>query len=342
MHRPRIGIIGATGYSGQELIKILMRHSGVRLALITSRAEKGQALKDYYPFAGGEAGNLLFSDVDLDEIKSRCDLVFFATPSGTAKDLAPKLLEKGVKVVDISGDFRLSSAEDYEKWYGYDHPALDWLSKAVYCLPEINREEARKADFISNPGCYPTSVLLPLIPVLKVLELQTPIIIDAKSGVSGAGKKASADYAYCELNENFSAYKAGRKHQHIPEIEKYLTRFSGKTGRVVFTPHLIPMDRGILSTLYLTGVSETGALLAQKTLKAFYEKEPFVKVFEKRLPKTRDVAHTNQCHIGSAYDAENQTLILVSVIDNLLKGAAGQGVQNMNLMLELKEDEGLC
>lgn len=341
MPKPRVGIIGATGYSGQELIKILQNHSKVSLTLVTSRAEKGQALKDYFPFLPFRQ-TLLFSDVDVKEIKEKCDLVFFATPSGTAKELAPILLEENIKVIDISGDFRLSTQEDYQEWYGYTHPSTQYLNKALYCLPEINREEAQKVPFISNPGCYPTSILLPLIPVLKTLSLNTPIIIDSKSGVSGAGKKAHIDYTYCQLNENFSAYKVGRKHQHIPEIEKYLKKWSLKTTHIIFTPHLLPINRGILSTLYLPQVSEEQYMLAQKALLDFYQNELFVKVFSHKLPQIKDVAYTNQCHIGFSYDKKNQTLILISVIDNLLKGASGQAVQNMNLMLGFKEEEGLC
>jgi N-acetyl-gamma-glutamyl-phosphate reductase len=342
MKKARVGIIGGTGYSGKELIRILMNHPGTELKMVTSRAHQGRPLRDYYPFLSPEMADLKFSDVDTKQIAHECDLVFFATPSGTARELAPGLYEKGVKIIDISGDFRLSSNEDYNKWYGYEHPRPDLLDKAVYCLPEINREEAKKADFISNPGCYPTSVLIPLIPVLEKIKFQGNILIDGKSGVSGAGKKVNETLMFCEVNESFKAYKSGGTHQHTPEMEKYVNRWTEHNSRVVFAPHLVPMERGILSSIYLTPVTENEAGEAVKNLKEKYRSEPFVRVFEGRTPATRDVAHTNQCHIGYAFDKRTDTLTVVSVIDNLIKGASGQAVQNMNLMLNLDERTGLC
>lgn len=341
MQKIRVGIIGATGYSGCELIKLLSSHPDVELTLVTSRAEAGMPLKNYYPFVSGAMANLHFSDINEQEIISKCDLIFFATPSGTAKDMAPLYYRQGLKIIDISGDFRLSSVEDYQLWYNYEHPHPDLLNEIVYSLPEINRYEAADTSFISNPGCYPTSILIPLTPVLKAVNPER-IIIDAKSGVTGAGKKLSVGSLYAELNENFMAYKVGGKHQHIPEIEKYLSEWTEKEITVSFTPHLLPMDRGILSSIYLPGISEKEALTALESLKDTYRDEFFVKILGEYLPKTKDVAHTNQCHIGYSYDKRTATLILLSVIDNLQKGASGQALQNMNLMLGFPERTGLC
>ncbi|OHD13160.1 MAG: N-acetyl-gamma-glutamyl-phosphate reductase [Spirochaetes bacterium GWB1_36_13] len=342
MFKTRVGIIGATGYSGMELLKILSRHSRVELTLVSSRAEKNTKITDYFPFLDKKYDTLLFSDIILEEIKEKCDLVFFATPSGTAKDLAPKLYHLGLKIIDISGDFRLSSIEDYQKWYQYDHPYPDLLNEVLYSLPEINRDMAEGESFISNPGCYPTSILLPLTPILKNISYSQPLIIDAKSGVTGAGKKVNPLYLFSEMNENFLAYKIAGTHQHIPEIEKYLSKWSGQNALINFNPHLLPLDRGILSTIYLPGLSEKEASIGTQSLIQAYKNEKFVKVLEKGLPKIKDVVHTNQCHIGFQYDKRTGCLILVSVIDNLLKGASGQAVQNMNLMLGIDEGEGLC
>ncbi len=341
MSKTKIGIIGATGYSGQELIRILENHPHVEITLTTSRAQKGSLVMDYYPSLHKKYKDLRFSDVDISEIADKCDLCFFATPSGTAKDLGPVLYRNGLKVVDISGDFRLTNSDDYKKWYGYEHPHPELLNEIVYCIPEINRHEARNSDFISNPGCYPTSILLPLTPVLKLIDSEQ-IIIDSKSGVTGAGKKVNENFMFSEMNENFYPYKIGGKHQHIPEIEKYLSEWTERKINVVFTPHLLPMNRGIISTIYIPYISEIKAKQVIEQLLEYYEKEIFVKVLRKGTPKTKDVRLTNQCHIGYAYDERADTLILVSAIDNLIRGASGQAVQNMNLMLGYDEGIGLC
>lgn len=342
MGKARIGIVGATGYSGQELLKLLVKHPFVELTYVSSRAEKGKPLTDYYPFLPPSLDAITFSDVNLDEMQEKCDLVFFATPSAIAKDLAPVLYEKGVKVIDISGDFRLSGVSDYQAWYGYEHPFPSLLNEVVYCIPEINREQAKGCNFISNPGCYPTSILLALVPVLKSITPKSTIVIDSKSGATGAGKKASVDLMYCEVNESFKAYAVGGKHKHTPEIEKYLEEWSSYSEKVLFTPHLLPMERGILSTIYLNNITEDQAEKAASLLDDFYKNETFVKFKGKKLPKTSDVAHTNQCHIGYEYDKRSSTLILVSVIDNVIKGASGQALQNMNIVLGMDERLGLC
>lgn len=342
MEQTRVGIIGATGYSGRELIKLLSRHNKIKLTLLSSRTEMGIPVKNYFPFLDKNLSQLIFSNIDINEIREKCDLVFFATPSGTAKDLAPLLYKQGLKVIDISGDFRLSTVEDYQKWYKYDHPHPDLLNEVVYCIPEINRNEAKNSPFISNPGCYPTSILLPLVPVIQSLKFQGTVLIDAKSGVTGAGKKVAMDYIYTEMNENFYPYKLAGTHQHIPEIEKYLKEWTDLDLKISFNPHLLPLDRGILSTIYLQEVAKPNYQKAVEAVTKKYQEEPFVRVFEKQFPKIKDVSGTNQCHIGFAYDERAQIMVIVSAIDNLLKGASGQAVQNMNLMLGIDEKEGLC
>lgn len=343
MQQYRVGIIGGTGYSGRELIKILIKHPDLELTLVTSRAEKNKPVSSYYPFLNKKYSHLCFSDVVIEEIVEKCDLVFFATPSGAAKDLAPVLYQKGLKIVDISGDFRLSSNEDYQKWYNYQHPYPSFLNEVSYSIPEINREQAINSNFVSNPGCYPTSTLIPVVPILESLDYSETIFMDTKSGVSGAGKKLNPAMLYGEINENFSAYKVGGIHQHIPEIEKYVQKWTEKELKVVFTPHLVPMERGMLSTIYFPNMNQEDADKARTILEEKYKNEIFVSVRELGdFPKTAHVAHTNQCHIGTAYDERTNTFIILSVIDNLLKGASGQAVQNMNLMLNFAEETGLC
>ncbi len=339
--KTRVGIVGATGYSGQELIKILSSHNEVEITYVSSRAEKGTPVINYYPFLKKELSKLLFSDVNIDEASEKCDFIFCATPSGIAKDIAPIFYKKGLKVIDVSGDFRLSNSMDYKKWYNYDHPYPDLLNEIVYSIPELNRYDAKGSDFISNPGCYPTSVLLGLIPVLSQIDVND-IIIDSKSGVTGAGKKMNQGLMFSEVNESFHAYKVGGAHQHTPEIEKYISEWTDKDKKVIFTPHLLPMNRGILSTIYLPGISVENYERGKKALKSKYENEYFIKYLENSLPKTKDVAFTNQCHLTSIYDDRSSTMLIISVIDNLVRGASGQAVQNMNLMLNIDERVGLC
>ncbi|MDH4129494.1 MAG: N-acetyl-gamma-glutamyl-phosphate reductase [Spirochaetota bacterium] len=341
MNKIRVGIIGASGYSGMELLKLLISHPNTQVTIITSESNAGKRLSDINPFFANKI-DLIFSKINYDEIKSKCDAIFFATPSGTAMMHAHHFYNSSVKIIDISGDFRLSSNQDYINWYKKEHNDPESLSKWTYGLSEVFQDEISKCQYLSNPGCYPTSILLGLLPFMTLHIPDHPIICDSKSGVSGKGKKVSADSLFIECNENLLAYKIAL-HQHIPEIEKAICSFTQKNVKISFTPHLIPMDRGILSTIYIN-LSDTSLCEheIQDCYTNFYKDKPFVKVLKKdNLPQTKHVAHTNDCHIGLALDKRNNILKIISVIDNLVKGAAGSALQNFNLMFNLKETLGL-
>jgi len=338
-----IGIVGATGYTGSELIRLLSGHPQAQITALVSRSEAGKPIQSLLPHLRGLSLPTL-SAFDPDALASECALVFLAGETGFAMEHVPALLERGLKVIDLSADFRLKDPAQFADWYGKPHTAAEWLAEAVYGLPELTPTDAYKnARLIANPGCYPTAAGLALAPLMR-LGIAEPngIIVDAKSGVSGAGRsRISVEYLFTELDENFKAYGV-EKHRHTPEIEQTLRAFSGNPVRVRFTPHLVPMTRGILCTAYarLRKPLTTEALHAHYT--AFYRDQPFVVVRPLgEYPATREVYGSNRCDIGLAVDTRTQTAVVISVIDNLVKGAAGQAIQNMNLLLGLPQAMGL-
>lgn len=333
----KVGIVGGTGYTGVELMRLLARHEGVSLQAITSRKEAGMAVSDMYPSLRGRV-DLTFSaptDAKLDQ----CDVVFFATPNGIAMHDAPALLEAGVKVIDLAADFRIKDIPEWEKWYGVPHACPQLVAEAVYGLPEVNREQIKTARLVANPGCYPTAVQLGFLPLLEAGVIDPHgLIADSKSGVSGAGRKAEVHTLHCEAGDNFKAYGVGG-HRHLPEIKQGLARAVGADVSLTFVPHLTPMIRGIHATLYgrLTRDVDLQSLFEQR-----YAGEHFVDVMPAgSTPETRSVRGANTCRIAVHRPQGGDVVVVLSVIDNLVKGAAGQAIQNMNLMFGLPEAQGL-
>jgi N-acetyl-gamma-glutamyl-phosphate reductase len=342
MNNPvRAAIIGSTGYGGVELIRLLLSHPQVEITSVISSSSAGTAIAEGFPHLSEIIVDTLDA-VDVDLIRSKADVVFLATPHGVSIALVPQLLAAGLKVIDLSGDFRLKSGVLYEQWYKHKPAADVLLEKAVYGLADVFGEECRGVDFISNPGCYPTATTLGLIPALAAGWIDpTSIIIDAKSGVSGAGRGLGLTFHYAEINENFLAYKVN-KHQHIPEIEQTLSRIAGKEVVTTFTTHLVPMTRGILCTMYasLTEQHTEEELIA--LYRDYYKGGRFVRIRPQgKWPATKEVWGSNYCDIGFAVDDRTGRLTIISVIDNLVKGAAGQAIQNLNLMMGWDETTGL-
>ena len=339
-----VGIVGGTGYTGVELLRLLLRHPNAQVNVLTSRTEDGRRVDDMFPSLRGHT-ELKYSDLNIDELK-KCDVVFFATPHGVAMQHAEALLAANTKVIDLAADFRLQDLEQFEKWYGMQHACPEILKQSTYGLSELNRDKIKNSNVVGNPGCYPTTVQLGLAPLFKHTEtLVKPesIIIDAKSGVSGAGRKASLGMIYSENADNFKAYGVAG-HRHHPEIVEALENISGQKGvfdHIVFVPHLVPMIRGMLSTIYID-LTEVGAAAdLQNIYEQFYANETFVDVMPANSsPETRSVRGSNQLRIA-LYKPQPNKLIILSVQDNLVKGAAGQAVQNMNLMFGFAEDAGL-
>lgn len=335
----KIGLVGGTGYTGVELLRLLANHPKVRVEVITSRGEAGTQVADLFPNLRGFY-DLAFREPDAEKLAA-CDLVFFATPNGTAMQMVPKLLEAGTKVVDLAADFRLKDPEEWLRWYKIPHACPELLSQAVYGLPELYREVIKGAALVANPGCYPTAVTLGFLPLLEAgLVDVASLIADAKSGVSGAGRKAEVATLMGECGESFKAY-AVPGHRHWPEISQTLELVSGKRPGLTFVPHLVPMIRGIHATLYAdlldTSVTDVQGLYEQR-----YQNEYFVDVLPAGShPETRSVRGVNQCRIALHRPHNGKRLVVLSVIDNLVKGAAGQAIQNMNLMLGLDERLGL-
>ncbi len=332
------GVIGGTGYTGTELLRYLVGHPRVSLSVITSRTEAGAAVTDLFPHLR-DLVDLEFSEPDSGAL-SACDVVFFATPNGTAMNVAPRLLEAGVKVIDLAADFRLKDVAVWEEWYGMPHTAPELVEEAVYGLPEVNRTAIREARLVANPGCYPTAVQLGFLPlVMKGIVDLDGLIADAKSGVSGAGRKASLGNLLCEASESFKAY-AVPGHRHLPEIVQGLGAACGKRIGLTFVPHLTPMIRGIHATLY--AYMREHSFNLQELYESHYREEPFVDVLPAGShPETRSVRGTNICRIAVHRPRGGATIVVLSVIDNLAKGAAAQAVQNMNIMLGLEEETGL-
>jgi N-acetyl-gamma-glutamyl-phosphate reductase len=334
----RVAVIGASGYSGAELLRILLSRDDVSIEHVFAQSSAGKRVDELYPVFSGSI-DLQFESFDPNRMES-IDLAFVALPSGEAMKAVPLLLPIADRVIDLGGDFRLPSVQLYEQFYKHIHVAADLLDEAVYGLPELHKEQIAGARLIANPGCYPTSVILALLPALQA-EIISPsgIVINSLSGVSGAGRTASVDFSFSEVNENIRAYKIGT-HQHIPEIQSVLEHASGKSVSLSFVPHLVPMTRGIYTTIHAdlqTGISEEEILSIYQN---HYAGAPFVRV-KRQVPRLRDVVYTNYCDIAFTVDKRTNKLIVISVIDNLLKGASGQAVQNMNIMFGLPETQGL-
>ena len=339
----QIAIVGASGYSGEELVHLLLSHPHAELTAVTSRQYAGQTLAQIFrKFAHHpRARGLRFSEPKAELLAKQAQIVFLALPHGVAAEFAVPLLQLGCQVIDLSADFRVRSAAVYKDFYAHEHPAPELLAQAVYGLPEVYRAQIQKASLIASPGCYPTSILLPTVPLLRAGLVQpTGIIADSLSGVSGAGRKAELDYLFVECNESVRPYGIP-KHRHLSEIEQELSVAAGTSVIIQFTPHLIPVNRGILTTLYLTPAK---APLDQVTAcyQAAYANEPFVRLLEgKALPDTKNVVGTNVIEIAWRLDPRTGRLIVMSAEDNLVKGASGQAVQSMNLMCGFPETAGL-
>jgi N-acetyl-gamma-glutamyl-phosphate reductase len=337
----RAAIIGSTGYGGVELIRLLLQHPNVTITSIISSSQAGAPIADGFPHLSEIVIDTL-DGIDIELIRNKADVVFAATPHGVSAQLVPQLLKAGLKVIDLSGDFRLKSGATYEQWYKHQPADSAWLDQAVYGLAEVYAENARNASFISNPGCYPTAALLGLIPAIAAGWIDTAsIIIDAKSGVSGAGRGLSLTTHYSEVNENFMAYKVNR-HQHTPEIEQTLSHVAGHEVTVTFTTHMVPMTRGILCTMYASLADKRTEDEFIELYQQYYEGRPFVRIRNKgKWPATKEVWGSNYCDIGFAVDERTGRVTIISVIDNLVKGAAGQAIQNLNIMMGWDESTGL-
>lgn len=337
----KVGIVGGTGYTGVELLRLLAQHPNVELTAITSRKEAGMPVAEMFPSLRGHV-SLAFSTPDDAPLKS-CDVVFFATPNGVAMQQTRELLDAGVKVIDLAADFRIQDVAEWSKWYGMEHACPDLVAEAVYGLPEINREKIRGARLIANPGCYPTAVQLGLLPLVEAGVIDTTwMVADCKSGVSGAGRKAEIGALFAEASDSFKAY-AVAGHRHLPEIRQGVARMAGREVGLTFVPHLTPLIRGIEATLYARLTKDVDL---QALFEARYANEYFVDVMPaKSHPETRSVRASNLCRIavhrpqGSL--AGDNTVVVLSVIDNLVKGAAGQAVQNMNILFDLPENMAL-
>ncbi|MCI5180497.1 MAG: N-acetyl-gamma-glutamyl-phosphate reductase [Candidatus Electrothrix sp. AW3_4] len=331
----KVGIIGASGYTGVELARILSTHPEVELTVATSRQYAGKPLAEVFPNLRKRV-DLVCENLGPEELVDRADFFFAAVPHKTAMDLVPILLKAGKKVVDLSADFRIRDAAVYEEWY-QPHSSIECIEEAVYGLPELYRDQVKNARLTANPGCYPTSIILGLAPLLREgLIDPAHLIIDSKSGTSGAGRSANVGTLFCEVTDGFRAYKVGGQHRHIPEIEQELTVLAGQPVTISFTPHLLPISRGILSTMYAplsNEISATTETEIQELYESTYTDEPFVRVCPAgSFPATQHVRGSNCCDIGIKVDVRTGRIIIVSAIDNVAKGASGQAVQNMNLM----------
>ena len=344
MKRVKVGLVGITGYTGMELLRLLNAHSQLIVTMVTSRSEAGKKVSDIHPFLmNTPLGELTISQPEVKDLAESCELVFLAVPHGTAMVMAAELLAAGLKVVDLSADFRIKDVSVYEQWYGVNHSAANLLAEAVYGIPEVYGRMIRKARLVANPGCYPTSAILGLYPALKNrLVKPQGLIIDSKSGATGAGRGAKVGSLFCEVADNFKAYNLG-KHRHTPEIEQELANFSSKKDmKVSFSPHLLPINRGILSTMYASlrdGIAVDRIFGVYETA---FERYPWLRLMPRgELPDVRNVRGTMFCDVGLVIDQRAGRLIVVSAIDNLCRGASGQAIANANLMCGLRMDAGL-
>lgn len=348
----KVGIVGASGYSGEELVKLLLSHPHAQLTTVTSRQYAGQTVAQVFPRFSQHAlsRSLRFSDPNPELLTRQCDVVFLALPHGVAAEFAVPLTSAGCRVIDLSADFRLNSAEVYKEFYTHDHPAPELLARSVYGMPELYRDRIKDAALVASPGCYPTSVILPLIPLLRARLIKPETIIaNALSGVSGAGRKAELDYLFVECNESLRPYGVP-KHRHLSEMEQELSIAAGQPIKIQFTPHLVPVNRGILTTLYaapakhFSSADEMNALARQieEAYRLAYATEPFVRVLEgKALPDTKNVVGTNVAEIAWRLDPRTGRLIVMCAEDNIVKGASGQAVQSLNIMCGFPETAGL-
>ena len=339
MSNLKVAILGASGYTGGELLRFLLAHPNVDVVYLTADRHSGKKIETVFPNLRGIIDCEL-SQLSIDNIPNDLDFVFIALPHGKSSEIVKFLFNKNLKIIDLGADFRLSY-ENYKKWYG-EHPCPELIEEAEYGLSEINGESIKSAKLVANPGCYPMSSILPLTPLLADnLISENSIVIDSKSGVSGAGRSPSLDLHFSEVNEGIRSYKIGQ-HRHTPEIEEILTKHSGLNVKVSFTPHLIPMDRGILSTIYIKLNKKFSTSDLLKYFEKYYSGSKFIRIHpEDSFPSTSDVKYSNYCDIGLRVNEDNNSAVLVSVIDNLVKGASGQAVQNMNIMTGFPEELGI-
>lgn len=336
----RVGVVGATGYTGEELVRILVRHPQAEICYVSGKEDREVKLQELFPYLRGKL-DLECRPLSVPQAIEKCDLIFLSLPHTVSMQFAPLFLNAKKKVIDISADYRLKDEQTYEKFYKVPHKDPQNLKQAVYGLPELNREKIRSAHLVANPGCYPTGAILGLLPGLKqgLFDLDS-IQIDAKSGVTGAGRKADKSLNFSEVNESFKAYKLF-EHQHVPEIDQELSKAAKKGVSVVFVPHLLPLNRGILSTIYVRLKKNTDTVDLLKIYQKFYAKEPFVKIYcQGLLPEIKNVIGTNFCDVGLKVAQRKHLAVIVTAIDNLDKGAAGQAVQNMNILCGFDETDG--
>lgn len=335
-----VGILGATGYAGQQLVWLLNNHPESNIVFLSSHSHEGEVYESMYKNLLGHTENICISMQGAEHKLNSIDVLFIALPHGKSFKLAKTALQNGIKVIDLGADFRLKSKDIYEEWYGVEHECSELLDQSVYGIPELNRDKIKNSDLIANPGCYPTASILALAPLLKegIIDSKS-IIIDAKSGVSGAGRTASITNLFTECNESIKAYSVA-SHRHTPEIEQELSYISGNDLTLVFTPHLVPMNRGILSVCYGNLISDISEEELYNLYFDFYKDEFFIKITE-TFPETRFVKGSNMCHIALRVDKRTNKVIVCSAIDNLMKGAASQAVQNMNILFGIKEQTGI-
>ncbi|MBX6377015.1 MAG: N-acetyl-gamma-glutamyl-phosphate reductase [Clostridia bacterium] len=338
----RAGVLGATGYTGVELVRLLATHPDVRVEVLASESHAGRPMGEVYPSVGPLAEKVL-EPLEAAAAAARCDVVFLALPHGLGARLAPVCLQAGARVVDLGADFRLRDPDQYRNWYGGEPPDPEWLSQAVYGLPELFGEAVAGARLVANPGCYPTAVLLGLAPLLSGGWLAPdPVVIDAKSGVSGAGRGLSLKVHFGEINENLRPYDVAGRHRHTPEIEQACAWLAGRPVRVSFNPHLVPMTRGIVETIYCRLARPASAAELYERYASFYDGAPFVRVLPPGVaPQAKFALGSNTCFVGVEVDERAGLAVVVAALDNLVKGAAGQAVQNMNRMFGLDETKGL-
>ncbi|MEA3329104.1 MAG: N-acetyl-gamma-glutamyl-phosphate reductase [Candidatus Omnitrophota bacterium] len=338
----KVAIVGATGYTGEELVKILIDHPEAEITSLTAKIDQACRISDVFPRFCGKIDLECANLEDIAEVASKSQVVFLALPHRVSMSIAPEFLKLGKRVIDLSADYRLRDIALYEQWYKARHSSPSLAEEAVYGLPELYREEIKKAKLIANPGCYPTGIILALAPLLeKGLIDHSDIIIDSKTGLTGAGRKAAIELHFSEITENFKAYKINQ-HQHLPEINQELTKLAKHPVKITFVPHLAPINRGILSTIYLNETKKTALKDLLDIFKNFYKNEPFVRIkAEGQSPQLKEVVETNFCNIGIWASQDSRRIIIISAIDNLGKGAAGQAVQNMNIMFGFQETAGL-
>jgi len=340
-----VAVVGISGYTGAELARLLAAHPRLRLTMATSRDNEGRSLQELFPeLRDTVQGELVVSAPDIEEIAAHCDLAFLAVPNGAAMEMAALLLDRGVKVVDLSADFRLREEKTYTYWYGMEHTRTDLLQEAVYGLPELYADRITKARLVANPGCYPTSVLLGLYPALAEGMIHPAgLILDSKSGVSGAGKKLKPEFLFCEIENDFRPYGLGGVHRHTPEIEQELSGVAGRDLTVSFNPHLLPLDRGIISTMYADPAVGTDVNEIASAYSRYYQNDAWVRVLPGgEIPRLAAVRGAMYCDIGIIQDRRSGKMVFVSAIDNLCRGASGQALANANLMLGLDMKAGLA